>query len=80
MWLEMSLLSASPLFILTLLQLLTLLLCAALIGSEAARRVGLYVGLILQSSSGGKYKKQGDVCYFSVTFRIVELWLLKKRP
>ena len=41
MRLEVSLLSASPLFILVLLQLLPLLLCAALIGSEAARRVGL---------------------------------------
>lgn len=61
MWLEVSLLSASPLFILSLLQLLALLLGAALIGSEAARRVGLYVGLILQSSSDGKDKNQDDV-------------------
>ncbi len=61
MWLEVSLLSASPLFILSLLQLLALLLCAALIGSETARRVGFNVGLILQSSSGGKDEDESDV-------------------
>ena len=62
----MSLLSASPLFILSLLQLLALLLSAALIGSEAAGRVGLDVGLVLQGSSGGKDKKRTDTVYLII--------------
>ena len=62
-WLEMSFLSASPLFIFTLVQLLALLFRAALIGSEAARGVGFYVGLILQSSPGRKVKNQSDVIW-----------------
>lgn len=49
-WLEVSFLSTSPLFILTPLA------CAALIGCEAAGRVGLDVGLILQGSSDTKEK------------------------
>lgn len=64
--LEVSLLSASPLFILSLLQLLALLLSTALIGSEAAGRVGLDVGLVLQGSSGGKDKKRTDTVYLII--------------
>jgi len=56
MWLEVSILSASALLLFSLVQSLALLFRAALIGSEAAGRVGLYVGLILQSSTGDKRK------------------------
>lgn len=50
-WLEVSLLSTSPLLILSLLQLLAVLLRPTLIGSEAAGGVGLDVCLKLQDSS-----------------------------
>lgn len=51
MWLKVSILSASALFIFSLDQLFILLLRAAVIGSQTAGGVSLYVGLILQSST-----------------------------
>lgn len=79
-WLEASLLSTSPLVILSLLQLLAVLLRPALIGSEAAGGVGLEVCLKLQDSSEGAAQEaeRYELCDSGLSPRNAKVCLLKK--